>query len=185
MAERREKPRFIALIQPPQRLDVEMVVMAVGDQNDVDFRQVVKGDAGRMNALGAAGEAKRRGAIGPDRIDQNIQPCGLDEISRMADETDAQTIVDARGRLVGLLVVDPRRPHRRLARETPFPERQRAVAPDRVGPDEMRAVEMIGHRPAIDARRHAFEEAHGTSGCEQRGEAANHSAPRQFHALFQ
>ena len=50
---------------------IEMVVMVVRDQHRVDPRQIREGDARRVHAL-RSGERERTGAVGKDRIDQDV-----------------------------------------------------------------------------------------------------------------
>src|SRR5271163_4053997 len=45
VAERRDDARAMRFGEPRQRRDIEMVVVRVRDENDVDRRQVSKGDA--------------------------------------------------------------------------------------------------------------------------------------------
>ena len=71
VAERRDDARPMRGREARQRLGVEMVVVAMRDQHDVDRRQRVEGDAGIVDAL-RPGEAHRRDALRPDRIDQDV-----------------------------------------------------------------------------------------------------------------
>ena len=101
VAERRDDARPEALPQPPDRLHVHVVVVVVGDQHGVDLRQVVEGDAGRIDA---PGPDEREGAhpLGPHRIDQHVAPARLDQERGVADEGDAHALaVEARRRAVG------------------------------------------------------------------------------------
>ncbi len=81
-----------------QRLDVEMVVVVVCDQYGIDRRQVVEGDARRVDAL-RPHEAEGAGALGIDRVDQEVEPGDLVKKRGMAEMDDARP-VDACRRLV-------------------------------------------------------------------------------------
>ena len=60
-----------------ERRDVEMVVVIVGDQHEVDRRQILEGDAGRVHPL-RPGEAERAGRARPrpDRSGCSGPPSG-------------------------------------------------------------------------------------------------------------
>ncbi len=72
VAERHDHARPVALVQPRQRLDVEMVVVIVRDQDGVDARQVVEGHTRFIDAA-RADEAERAGAQRIDRVDQQVE----------------------------------------------------------------------------------------------------------------
>ena len=84
VAERRDDPRPVAPPEPPQGLDVEMVVMVVRDQHRVDRRQVLEGDARRVDPLGP-GEGDRARPLREDRVGQEVEPRDLDQQRGMAD----------------------------------------------------------------------------------------------------
>ena len=57
---------------------VHVVVVVVGDQHSVDGRQVVESDGGRIVTPGTQA-TKRTGAVGPDRIDEDVDAGDLDQ----------------------------------------------------------------------------------------------------------
>ena len=88
IAERGDDARPVGRGEPRQRCEIEVVVMAMRDQHGVDVGQRLEGDAGIVDAPGA-GEAQRRDPFRPHRIDQHVEPAGLDEQAGVADEGDA------------------------------------------------------------------------------------------------
>lgn len=128
-------------VEAAQGGEVEVVVMVVRQQDSVDRGQVFEADAGGGGAFGA-GEADGAGAVGPNRIDQEVEPCDLYQQRGMADHRDGQ-------------VIDTRRGFRRgdghmggpcLAFAVPLPAEHVAQA-FRCGPcgvEEARSVEMVG-----------------------------------------
>ena len=68
VAERRDDARAMRRGEPRQRVDIEMIVMAVGHQHDVDGRQIRERDAGIVHALRSDG-AERRGSLRPHGIE--------------------------------------------------------------------------------------------------------------------
>ena len=99
VAERRHEVRPVA---PPQAIEagqIEMVIMIVRQQHRVDRRQVRERDARRIDPPGP-GEIERTGALGKDRIDQNVAVSHLDQKGRMADQRGPQ-IRRRGGRFVG------------------------------------------------------------------------------------
>jgi hypothetical protein len=82
--------------EPGDGGEVEMVVVAVGDQDGVDRRQVGQRHAGGIDPAGAE-PAQRAGARRPDRVDQDVLAGQLHEEAGMADQRDPEA-VDALGR---------------------------------------------------------------------------------------
>jgi len=72
VAKRRDDARRELCLQFRQRRKVEMIVMSVRHQHDVDFGQCLECDAGIVVSF-RPGEGKRRGALRPHGIDQDIQ----------------------------------------------------------------------------------------------------------------
>jgi len=54
VAQPREEDRSVHVLQLPQGIQVEMIVMVVAHQHGVDARQCVEGDAGRVTRRGPA-----------------------------------------------------------------------------------------------------------------------------------
>ena len=71
--QRHEEQRRAARLprQMLDRLEIEMVVVIVGDHHDIDMRQVSKVECRRHHALGS-GEGERRRALGQVRIGQHV-----------------------------------------------------------------------------------------------------------------
>ena len=88
VAQRHDHARPVALVDAGQRLDVEMVVVVVRDQHDVDARQVRKGDAGLVDALGAD-EGQRARTLRIHRVDQQVEARDLVEERGVAEMDDA------------------------------------------------------------------------------------------------
>ncbi|MNL64903.1 hypothetical protein D3C87_1891720 [compost metagenome] len=78
VAERGDDVWAVLFMQPFQRGEIEVIIVIMGNDHDVDGRQVFKGDAGRDDASGAY-EGKRTGALRPDRVGQNIEAADLDQ----------------------------------------------------------------------------------------------------------
>jgi len=71
--------------QPADGRLVEMVIVVVGDQDEVDGGQVVEGDAGRGVAAHADEAAERPAPLGPGRIGQEGHAIELDQHGGVAD----------------------------------------------------------------------------------------------------
>jgi hypothetical protein len=110
VAERHDNARAVSGGKPRQRCDIKMVVMRMRDQDDIDRRQVRKGDAGIVHPF-RPDPPKGRGAHRPDRIEQNVEACDLEEKARMPDiGNPAGGAVDPRRRPVGMGRSRPGRP---------------------------------------------------------------------------
>src|SRR5688500_19849294 len=81
-----------------------MVVMIVADEDEVDPGQVLAADPRCPHPLWAD-EGERRGALGPDRVGEDVDALRLNEDRGVADPGDEH-----------LLAVDPARRHRRRDR---------------------------------------------------------------------
>ena len=131
VAEAGDDLRTVALPETLQRRLIEMVIVIVADQNEVDARQIVKCDAGGGDTLRP--EPQRAGAIGIDRVGQNVEAVGLDEDTGMADPGDDHAItLDAGGGL--------RRRHRHLRRPV-----RATVATGELAPEEAGATAARRH----------------------------------------
>ena len=100
--ERRDDPRAVRRRQSRQGGNVEMVVVAMGDERHIDRRQRIKGDSGIVDALRSR-ESHRRGTLGPDRINEDVQAAGLEQQACVSYERDAPVarIIHPLRRLVG------------------------------------------------------------------------------------
>ena len=133
-----------------ERGDVEMIVVVVALEHEIDFRKVVKRNAGRAMALGA-GERNGAGALRPDGIAENVDAIHLDQERGVADEGDADgSVGDAVGRDGAGGGVNPFAPRAGLAVGEPF-EQAAGTQRTAVGRiEEMFAVEMVGGRAAVE-----------------------------------
>ena len=181
VAERRDHSRVELRGEARQRLDVEMVVVAMRDQHDVDRRQGVERDAGIVHP-DRPEKADRRDASRPHRIDQDVQPRGLQQPARMAHIGEAPfRPLDARGRRVAVRARRGSRPFGLLAPHVPAHQRREALRRRRVRIEEARAVEMVRHRAVIVARRGGAQAEHA---CDRRdgGETGKQAAAgKQAH----
>ncbi len=152
VADRRHDQRVMALLQPLQRREVEVVVVIVADQHHVDRRQVGEGDARLVDPL-RPGEGEWRGAVRPHRIGQDVQPGRLDQQRGVADHGEPQRIAphppDGPG--AGMGTGPCRRPFRATAAELPLEEIGEPAGRLAVGIEKQRAVEMIAGRAAVVA----------------------------------
>jgi hypothetical protein len=89
VAEGRHDPRPVPLPETRQGGKIQVVVVVMGDEHRIDAGQIVEPDTRRVVAPGA-GEGHRAGALGPDRICDDVAPCHLDQEGGMSDQTDAQ-----------------------------------------------------------------------------------------------
>src|ERR1700746_1696210 len=108
-------------------------------------------DAGIVVPLGT-GKGKRRDARRPDRIDGDVEPRGLDQPARVADEGQSHlSAADTRRRLVGKWAWRPFRPGCALPAAAELPARKVAdgFRGHAVGIEKALAVEMIGGRAGI------------------------------------
>src|ERR1700722_6280559 len=133
-----------------------MIVMRVRHQNAIDRRQNAKGDAWIVDAL-RSGEAERRRALRPYRIEQEIEPAGLNEPTGMADIGNAASrAFDPRRRPVGIRRRRPGRPLRLgsapVTIDHPTPQVPAASRRRTIGIEKTLAVEMIGNRALVIAR---------------------------------
>jgi hypothetical protein len=76
ITKRRDDARPMRGGEPRQGRQIEMVVVAVRDQDGIDRWQCFECDA-RIVDTPRAGKAHRRDALGPDRVEQEIEPSGL------------------------------------------------------------------------------------------------------------
>src|SRR5262249_16943202 len=79
------------------RRQVKMVIVAMRDEYGVDRGQRFERNAGIVDAPGTC-EAYRRDTLGPDRVDQQIEPSSLQEEGPMPGEgAAAGFVVDGGG----------------------------------------------------------------------------------------
>ena len=151
VAERRDDARAEALPQPADRLAVHVVVVVVRDEHRVDPRQVVEGDARRVDALGAD-EGERAGALGPHRIDQHVAPPRLDQEATRARRRRRAPRRRRRARAAGRRRTGSGSSAGHAAPRSASCQRSKASAPLRPGlarVEEPHAVEMVRHRTLV------------------------------------
>jgi len=141
----------MAVMQRLQGGEVHVVVMVVAEKHRIDGRQVLQGDAGRPHPA-RTHPRKRAGAIGKERVGEDVEAARLDEAGGLADEGDAQgAAVDApwRGGVRGIL--DTGRLWRPLAAELPL--QQLAIVPGAAmaGHEKALAIEMVAGRAGMIA----------------------------------
>ena len=103
-----------------------MIVMIVADQNKIDWRQVFESQA-RIPVSPRAYPRKRRAALGPDRIGQDVESRSLDQYRCVVNECISDTI--GIHSLSGFFTVggfDPIGPRLTLVGEEEFQESERA-----------------------------------------------------------
>ena len=160
IAQRRDDARRVPSRQRGQGRHVQMVVMVVADEHRVELRQILEGDARRVHPLGSR-PWHGAGALGPDGIDEDVEPLGLDEEGGVAHQRHAQGLaLDAGG---GMIVKGARRmsgPGRALAPGHPAQQlAPRLVAGDAAN-EKTGSIEMVGLRAGvIGVARHGPEVA--------------------------
>lgn len=89
VAERGEDGSAVGAPEAAEGGEVEVVVVVVGEEDRVDGREMVEGDAGWVVAFGA-GEGERAGALGKDGVDEEVVAGDLQEGGGVADVADAE-----------------------------------------------------------------------------------------------
>jgi hypothetical protein len=90
VAERHDDAGPVSAPETRERAEVHVVVVVVADEDRVDGRQVVEGDAGR-GVSRRPGKHQRAGALRPDWVEEDIEAVDLDEETRMTHERGAAT----------------------------------------------------------------------------------------------
>ena len=75
-------------LQTGERLNVQVVVMVMADENDINRRQMFKLQSGRAMSL-RADPTNRAGALRPDRVGQDVDALHLNKHRCMIDEGDS------------------------------------------------------------------------------------------------
>src|SRR5688572_33296833 len=86
--QRNKHLRVIAPADEAERTRIKMIVMIMALQNDIDARQRLNRNR-RIIQASRPDPSEWAGVLGPDRIGDEIQSCGLDQNSRMANQRDA------------------------------------------------------------------------------------------------
>ncbi len=95
VAQRHDNTRPVARVELGQRRQVQMVVVIVRYQHHVNGRQGVKRHAWRRHPS-RPDERQRRSALGPHRVNQEIQAVGLNQHGGMPNQRNARgAVVDA------------------------------------------------------------------------------------------
>ena len=95
VAQRGDEMRPMLAGETLEGAEIHMVVVIMGDQHDINRRQIGEGNA-RLVDPPRAEQAERAGTAGPDRIDQQVQPGQLNKKTGMADGGDTQTLYPRR-----------------------------------------------------------------------------------------
>src|SRR5689334_16712678 len=72
---------------------IHVVIVIVRQQHDIDLRQVIEGDAGRIAAPRPC-KAEWARSFREDRVGENVRSCSLDQETGMADEGYPQPFGD-------------------------------------------------------------------------------------------
>ncbi len=91
VAERGEDGGAVGAPEATKTGEIEVVVVIVGDEDGVDARELIEGDAGWVVALGA-GERERGAALGEDGVDEKVVAGDLQEGGGVADVGDAEGV---------------------------------------------------------------------------------------------
>ena len=149
VAERRQDDRIVTPDKAGEGGDVKMVEVVVAEENEIDRRQVVKGD-GRGRDSFWTREGERAGPLGPDGVGDGVEFAGLNENGRVADDGDARCGAsrdwhDHRNRRLS-------RPGRGAGRsDASAGDPQHPVVCRRRSVEEANAVEMVGDGACVIA----------------------------------
>lgn len=91
IAKRRHDFRIETVDKPVKRRRVQMVIMIVADQNEINGRQGIEGNARRAHALWSS-HLERACAVRPDRVGQDIHAGCLDEDADMANHRELNAV---------------------------------------------------------------------------------------------
>ncbi len=117
----------------------------------IDRRQRIERDA-RIVHPSRSDEGKRRGALRPERVGQNVHARRLQQKRRMADERDTPLgACNPCGRPVGIKARCPCRPFGPVAADVPAQQRCSAIGRRAVRIEKPQAVEVIRHRAVVVA----------------------------------
>ena len=178
VAERRDDAGPVSAPETRERAEVHVVVVVVADEDRVDGRQVVEGDA-RRGVSRRPGKRQRAGALRPDRVEEDIEAIDLDEKTRMTHERDvATTFFQPRRRMVRDGGRQCARPSGGAGAKPPAEHVGQAVVLDLAARiEEARAVEVVADRPLVigvgSCRRASWQDALNES-----GETCNKAAAR-------
>ena len=181
VTERRDNAASMRGRESRQRRDIEMVIMAMRHQHRVDRRQRVECDARIVHPF-RPDESKRRGALRPQRVGQNVHARRLQQNRRVPDERD--TPLGTRNpcrRLVGIRARCPCRPFGLAAAGVPAQQVGSAVGRRAVRIEKPRAVEVIRYRAVVVARRRGANAESAKSRGRDGGESSEHAAAGDFH----
>jgi hypothetical protein len=149
-------------------------------QPRIDRRQRVECDAWIAHPF-RPDESKRRGALRPERVGQNVHARRLQQNRRVPDERD--TPLGARNpcrRPVGIRARCPCRPFGLAAADVPAQQLCNAIGRRAVRIEKPQAVEVIRHRAVVVARRRGAN-AKTAESSGNGGESGEHAAPGDFH----
>src|SRR5712664_4144756 len=120
-----------------------MIVMIVAQQNRIDWREVLKAQAGRT-VPPRTQPSNRAGAFRPDWIGEDIPSVHLDEHRGVINEGDAQaTLADLKRRRRSRRSVGPRTPWTRFSMEHPAHDVPKSSFRDGIQVVEPPSIKMI------------------------------------------
>src|SRR3984893_12224684 len=148
-AEAGDEPRRVLLLQPQQRLDVQVVIVVVCDEHQVNRWQRLKCEAWVADAPWTE-TAERTDALRIDRIRQHVEAVELQQERDVVDERERYlTGRESRGQCRLGAVLNPLRPEFALPRSLPAQEVLEGSTCLDVGVEEQVAVEVVRLRALV------------------------------------
>jgi len=149
VAERGHDLRLIASPEPHKGRQVEVIVVVVRDEHRIDPGQPVEWDTWRIVPPWSC-KRHGAGALGPDRVREDVVAGNLDQEGRVADEADAQiTFPDLRWwRVLERTWVNLGPGHRPFG-ELPMEEVDEAAGAFSAGVEEAPSIEVVAQRAFV------------------------------------
>ena len=131
------------------RSQIKVIIVIVGQQDEINWRQVFQGNAGGTGAFGT-GKGNRAGAFGKERVGKDIKAANLDQHCGVTNHGDRKIFfVMALWRLRVTAVLDLFWPLVLFAENLPFQQAGDACWPDLFGQEKSCAVKMVTDRTLI------------------------------------
>jgi hypothetical protein len=129
--------------QPPERRQIQVVVMVVTYEYQIDGRELLESQPRRMHALRTS-PLHRAGAFGIHRIGEHIKSRQLDQEGHMIDEGERDFAGRQRRRQRRhAFILAPSRPFHGVARKLPAQQIHQRAASRSARIEEVPAIEMI------------------------------------------